>query len=325
MDLDRSLRPIADRQLGLVTTRQALDAGATYEQLYRLADGQRWERLTARLLRLVGAPATTAQRTLAAVLDAGLGGALSHTSALAHWGVPGNQLEPFQVTRTRNRSDRPGRLATVHEPKLLPHHHVVVLDSIPVVVPARALIEVAGMQRRGADLPSWVDRIARMVDTAWAQRLVSGGTLRAMVAELSERGRPGLGVMRQVLADRGPGYVPPASGLESRVAQILARAGQPPMRRQVDLGDDAQWIGRVDFVDDPPSRVVLEVQSERFHASLIDRQLDTERLGRLVAAGFEVVEVTDVDVWHRPQGVVQAVAGARRRSRAGHPPRRSAA
>jgi very-short-patch-repair endonuclease len=68
-------------------------------------------------------------------------------------------------------------------------------------------------------------------------------------------------------------------------------------------------------VDEPPSKVVLEVQSERFHTSLIDRQLDAERLQRLAAAGWEVAEVTDVDVWHRPQSVVRAVEDARRRAR----------
>jgi very-short-patch-repair endonuclease len=315
MDLDHLLRPLAARQLGLVTVEQAMAVGATSDVLRRMVDGRRWERATPRILRLLGTPTSLEQRALASVLDAGHGGALSHSSSLAHWGVAGNRLRPFHVTRTRDRANRPGRLATVHEPLVLPEHHVVELDGIRVTVPARALIEVAGMRRRGAELPWWVDRIARMVDTAWAQRLVSGASLRAMVDELSERGRPGLRVMRQVLAERGEGYVPPASGLEARVAQILARAGLGSMRRQVDLGDQHRWIGRVDFVDEPPSRVVLEVQSERFHSSLIDRQLDGERRKRLARAGYEVVEVTDVDVWHRPHVVVEAVTEARRRDR----------
>jgi very-short-patch-repair endonuclease len=310
MDLDGALRQIAADQHGLAAVGQAYGLGATPAQVRWLIEGRGWERRTPRVLRLCGAPETIAQRCCAAVLDAGIGGALSHSSALAHWGVPGNLLEPFHVTRTRDRSDRPGRLATVHEPTLLPAHHVVTLDGVATVLPARALLEVAGMRRRGADLPWWVDRIARMVDTAWAQRLVSGPSLRAMVAELSERGRPGLGVMRQVLAERPDGYVPPASGLEARVLQLLARSGEPPMERQVDLGDDIRWIGRVDFVD-RRNQVVLEVQSERFHASHLDRQLDAERIRRLEGAGWSVAEVTDVDVWHRPDRVISALQAAR--------------
>ena len=99
-----------------------------------------------------------------------------------------------------------------------------------------------------------------------------------MFEEMASRGRPGTAVMRLVLADRGLDYVPPASGLEARVMQILHRAGDPPLDRQVDTGSD-RWIGRVDFRD-PVLPFVLEVQSERFHASRIDRQLDGQRFGR---------------------------------------------
>ncbi len=95
---------------------------------------------------------------------------------------------------------------------LLPHH-VVVLDGIPTQVPARALFDIAGTRRRGAEQPWWVERMARMVDNAWSARLVSGATMHNMLADLAQRGRPGIRVMRQVLATRGCDYVPPASDL----------------------------------------------------------------------------------------------------------------
>jgi hypothetical protein len=151
--------------------------------------------------------------------------------------------------------------------------------------------------------------MARMVDTAWAMRLVSGTSLHGMLDEMAARGRSGIGVMRAVLADRGHEYIPPASGLESRVVQLLARAGLPPLRRQVDTGG-SQWIGRVDFRDEVVP-FILEVQSERFHASLIDQQLDDRRVGALRAAGFVVSELTDTDVWTRPTRVVDVVREGR--------------
>ena len=118
--------------------------------------------------------------------------------------------------------------------------------------------------------------------------------------------------MRQVLADRPVTYAPPASGLESRLVQILAQAGQAPLRRQIDSGDELQWIGRVDFRDEHRP-FVLEIQSERFHTSLSATQDDLARIERLTRAGFEVAEVTDTDVWLRPGHVVQQVIEARRR------------
>jgi hypothetical protein len=104
------------------------------------------------------------------------------------------------------------------------------------------------------------------------------------------------------------------SGLEARVDQILRESGQRPLRRQVDAGDDHGWIGRVDFADDEVP-FLLEVQSERFHKSLVDARSDEDRLARLEAAGFEVATVTDIDVWHRAWRVVQTVRDGRLKAR----------
>ena len=236
-----------------------------------------------------------------AVLDAGFGGALAGTSAAAWWGIPGNRLEPIQVVRTRGRSATPARADARHQPMILLPHHVVVLDGIPTQVPARALFDIAGTRRRGAEQPWWVERMERMVDNAWSARLVSGATMHDMLDDLAQRGRPGIRVMRQVLATRGCDYVPPASNLESRVNALLADAGLPAMRRQVDTGDELGWIGRVDLRDEILP-LVAEIQSERFHSSLVDQQLDKKRIERLERAGYIVVELIEWDVWHRPRG-----------------------
>jgi len=310
---DRRLRMLAARQHSVVTISQARDLGYAEAQRRRLFDGERWERVKPRVARLVGSTNSIEQRALIAVLDAGGGGALEGTSAAAWWGIPGNQLEPFHVVRLRDRSDTPPRGDWRHEPVLLPDNHVVVLDGIPTQVPARALFDVAGTQRRGAELPWFVERMERMVDNAWSARLVSGATLHGMLDELAQRGRAGIRVMRQVLATRGRDYIPPASNLEARVIKILADAGLPPMRRQVDTGDEEGWIGRVDLRD-PDLPLILEVQSERFHSSQIDRQLDARRIERLERAGLVVVEVTDVQVWHRPSEVLDRVRNGRRQA-----------
>ena len=312
---DGPLRRLARTQHGLVSVRQAIALGMDRSRRQRLADGRRWERVTPRVLRLVGAEEGPAQRCLVAILDAGGGAALGGSSAAAWWNIPGNQLEPLHVVRWRGRSGTPGRQDRRHVPTLLPDEHVVVLDGIPVQVPARAIFDIAGSRRRGAELPWFISRMERMVDSAWSARLVSGATLHGMLDDLAQRGRPGIRVMRSVLESRGVDYVPPASNLEARAIQILADAGIPPMRRQVDTGDDQGWIGRVDLRDEVWP-LVVEIQSERFHSSLIDRQLDAHRIERLEAAGYIVVAVTDVQVWNRPAEVVEAVRDGRRRATA---------
>jgi len=301
---------LAEVQHGLVTTGQLRAAGLDVERIRWAVAGERLIRVSPRLFRVRGAPETTAQRVLAAVLDAGPGSALSHTSALAWWDVPGFPLDELHVTHQRDGVHRPARLAQrVHDVALLPDHHVRTLDGVPVVLPVRALFDIAGQAHVHPK------RVERAIDNAWAKRLVSGAALHAMLGELAKRGRPGIRLMRELLKERGRAYVPPASGLEGRVDQILRDAGQRPLRRQVDAGDDVGWIGRVDFADDEVP-FLLEVQSERFHRSLIDERSDRDRLERLDAAGFEVATVTDLDVWHRTWHVVQAVRDGRLRARA---------
>jgi len=307
---DRQLKALAADQHGLVSISQMAALGIDKHRRQCLIDGIRWARRSRRVVGVVGAPITAAQTAMLAVLDGGPSAALRGTSAAAWWGMPGMSLSPLQVSRTRHSGHHDPVTGRVHDPLLLPPEHVLRLDGVPTVVPARAIFDIAGSKRRGAEIDWWVDRVARLVDNAWALRLVSGTTLHAMLDDLAQRGRPGIQVMRLVLEDRGTDYVPPASGLESRVVQILTNAGEAPMRRQVNTGDAHRWIGRVDFRDDHRPHI-LEVQSERFHTSLIDRQLDAERIARLRAAGFVVTEVTDVQVWTRPNEVVAAVRAGR--------------
>ena len=92
------------------------------------------------------------------------------------------------------------------------------------------------------------------------------------------------------------------------MADILRSAGIT-VRRQVDLGTDGVWSGRVDFlVEGQP--IVIEVQSERHHAALSDRRADAARRAGLEAAGFVWVEVWDHEVWATPAVVVARVRAA---------------
>lgn len=297
---------LSEAQHGLVTTGQLRTTGLSPDQIHEAIGRGRLVRMSPRLLRMAGSPETTAQRVLAAVLDAGPGSALSHESALAWWDVPGFLLDTLHVTHTRDGVHRPARLAhKVHDVVLLPDHHVRILQGVPVVAPTRALFDLAGKRRIHPG------RVERTVDNAWAKRLVSGTSLQGMLEELACRGRPGIRLMREILRERGHDYVPPASGLEARVEKILRDGGERPLRRQVNTGDEQTWIGRVDFADDQVP-FLLEVQSERFHSSLVDQRADRQRLARLAAAGYVVATVSDIDVWHRKHSVVDAVRQGRR-------------
>ena len=99
---------------------------------------------------------------------------------------------------------------------------------------------------------------------------------------------------------------PLESGLERRFASILQNAGQPPFRRQVDLGDEQSWICRADFVDDPSPTVVF-IDGATYHLALLDRRHDDAQTARLVATGLTVVRFSDANILYDAHLVLDTV------------------
>ncbi|HXH59319.1 hypothetical protein [Iamia sp.] len=288
--------------------RQVAALGLSRDAWRHRLGGSGWERLAGGVVRRRGAPPTDLQQALAAVLDVGPSTYLSHHSAAALWGLAGFRLAPVHVTTLRPRQT-PSSLATVHHPRHLPDPFAAMLDEVPVVRPALLLLQMAPRVHP--------EKLKRMLDSLWSRRLLSAPSVRAELAPVMHRGRAGTVAMRELLDSLPADYVPPASNLEARFARILADAGLPPMRRQVDLGDDVRWCGRVDFLaDDLP--LVAEVDSGRYHSALTDVAADDIRRKALESAGFVVVQVPEVDIWHRRLRVVAAVADARRQMHVHH-------
>jgi very-short-patch-repair endonuclease len=302
MRIDERALELSAQQHGLVAAWQLRALGATATEVDRLRrTSPHWTPLTRRVLACSGSPATPDRTLMAAVLDASPGAAVAGTSAAAVWEAPGFCIEPIHVVRHRGISRRGSPLGTVHEVIDLLPHHIKLVRGIPVISPARTVCELAAVVHP--------DRLARVLDRLWSRGLLDGGTFDRTVRELAGRGRKGSTTLRALNAERGPTYRPPGSGQERRFEQILVRHGEPPMRRQVDVGDE-EWTGRVDYVDrDLP--LIAEVQSERHHSSLVDRAADARRLAALRAAGFHVIEVWDTQLWHEPDSVVAAVRAAR--------------
>lgn len=149
------------------------------------------------------------------------------------------------------------------------------------------------------------ERGERLVERLWSMRLFSGGSLARFLDDVPLRGVRGSAAVRRYFVARGVDYRPPDSGLESRFDQITREAGIT-FRRQVDTGDEDHWTGRVDFLHEHLP-LVVEIQSEAHHSSLVDREADRLRLRALRRAGFTVVEITDTTVWSDPGAVITQV------------------
>lgn len=285
---------LAEGQHGIVTIPQVMDLGGTRNAILHMVRSGQWERLSPMVLRRVGSPDTRGQRVIAAVLDAGVGAALSHRSAAAWWRLRGFILRDLEVIRLRSTNSIPPRLCRlIHEPRLFPAHHRTELDGVPIVVPSRIPFDLAATQ-------PWLAEKA--LDRAWAANLLSYRSSMLMMDDLAERGRKGITLMRELLAARGPDYRPNDTNLEDRFQQLAREAGLYDLERQRNLLD-REWLGRVDFVDER-RKLVIEVDSAFCHGALIDEASDAARTEALTAAGYRVERFTDTEIWFDPKGTV---------------------
>jgi hypothetical protein len=197
--------------------------------------------------------------------------------------------------------------ATVHEIRFLPDHHLMLVNGVRSVTPTRAIYDLAAH-----DLP-W-PKVQRALKSAWRKKLTSGGLVHQMAPQWLKRGRGGTVAMRELLALTEADYSVPNTALEDRFFSILEDAGFPPLKRELNLGDDSRWIGRVDGKD-PELPLIAEVDSEAFHFAPIDGDEDALRDEAFGSAGMKVVRFTEWEVWHEPRVVVARWRDARLEAR----------
>jgi very-short-patch-repair endonuclease len=295
---DLRMEALAERQHGVLTHAQLKQLGWSEKAIEHRRNRGRFLHVARGVYRLAGVPSTSRQRALAAVFAAGADAALSHESAAALPSLPGFNLEPLVVTVERN-----GRRALagvrLEQSLEIPLHHRTVFDGIPCTTVARTLFDLCGKRK------SW-GRVARAMDTALARKMVTKADLWRVLIDLAEHGRDGTVMFRTLLEERGGDYVAPESELERRFVALARNAALPEPERQVDLGDEEGWIGRVDFLF-RGARIVVEVDGAEFHDGLLDRQRDEERDTRLTAAGWYVLRLRWRDVVDRPTAVARAV------------------
>ena len=294
-----------ERALELATARHGVVAmwelrrdGVPAGDIRWLQQSRHWELVAPGVLRRVGSHRSTAQALAVGVLGCGPSTAAATLGAARWWGLTGCAQWPLDVVGTRTLRHVPDRVR-YRQIRRLPGTWTTTLDGVPVVRP-----ELLALQLFGACRPQ---RASRLVDSLWSMRVLSGPSIATFLGDMGAMGRNGTAGLREYLAERGPDYEPPASRLEGRAWEILAEAGIE-VRRQVNLGSEA-WAGRVDGLV-VGTRVVIEIQSWRYHGALVDHEADALRIKHLEADGFTVVEVTDDHVWSDPGEVIRRVSAA---------------
>ncbi len=229
-------------------------------------------------------------------------------------GLPGRWQDPVEVTKWRgwHHDTVLGRL---HESSWLPPEHLTTIDGLPCTTIARTLFDLAGDPlpwQRGHERGLAIHELkTRSLFNACLGR--HGLTIEqeaAVLAALGRRGRPGSALIRHLLAEFGPDHTPTESSLEDLFYEVVTDAGLERPDKQVKLGTDEAFTGRVDFVY-RAAKLVVEIDSA-WHDGPDDRERDRWRDNDLHGEGWRVLRFRYRDLVTHPERVVRAIRTALR-------------
>ena len=147
---DTRVAKVADGQFGVVSRRQALDAGFTARQIQLRVEARRWDVPFRGVYRIVGAPASLQQSAMAAALYAGDRALVSHATAGRLWGIEGVRGPDVELwVPPSKRADVDGLI--LHRGTRLDRADRDKLGPIPVTTAARTIIDLSA--------PMEVDRL----------------------------------------------------------------------------------------------------------------------------------------------------------------------
>jgi very-short-patch-repair endonuclease len=288
--VDRDLLALADQQYGLLTRTQLRAHGFDRNRTARWVRSGKLTPVQTNVLALAGSTAGSRRDLLAKVLETGSDATVSHTTAAWLWGIAGFTRDPVHIVVSRQSRHHHHLPWAVHQFTGILDAYQRTVHRIPTTSPALTMLHLAQVVGQ--------QRLDRAIDNAWSLRLLTGEDLIRLDEDLAVQGRNGIVALREAARKRGPDWIPPQSNIESRFMSLLGPTGDE-FERQVPITGSG-WNARVDFLH-RASRTVVEIQSERYHTSLTDRESDRRRRDRLEEAGYRVMEVWDDELFAAPE------------------------
>jgi predicted transcriptional regulator of viral defense system len=271
LPIDAQLARLAAGQHGVVAIAQLRSLGVNQRGVeYRVRVG-RLHRLH-RGVYAVGHPILTRQgHFLSAQLAIGSGTLLSRHSAAEFWGFRKHRSKEVHVTTTRDARSRPG--IRVHRTEAFYEDDIARQQNIWVTSPARTILDLSSTLEQ--------HQLARALRQAEVDGRLTHDQLRRQIRRHPKaKGRRQL---RQLL-DEGERRT--RSALEDAVAERLRGEG---VHHNVLIGGH-----EVDLYF-PDRRLVIEVDSEKYHDTPTSLLLDAEKDRELAARGIEVQRVRQTD------------------------------
>ncbi len=288
---ERAIALVAGRQFGYVTRSQLLAIGLNASAIkYRVEIG-RLIPVHAGVYAVGYVNRMPVARAAAAALACGEGAALSYGSAASLWGFSKHWAEPFEVTVARSDRRRAG--IRVHRSRTVTRRDITRQLGIRVTSPARTVLDTA---------PRLTGRrLSRMVNDALRTPYLHVPDLADVINR--NPNHPGTKRLVPFLHD------PTNSPLEDDFLEFARRYGLPkPVTNTHLLGYEIDVLY-------PRERVIVEVDSHRFHSDRDSFERDRRRDVVMLAAGFITVRITGERMKLEPEeeaGRLLAILAARR-------------
>jgi very-short-patch-repair endonuclease len=288
---ESALAYIAERQFGVFTRAQALDAGFTANTIKKRLHRGVWALVDHNVYRMSATPRNWNQRLVAACL-AGPAVA-SHRSAGIIWRFPDMPNEIVEVTALRHRRRRASDVIW-HESWHLTERDINEIEGIPCTRPVRTFLDL------GVVLST--DELETVLNDGIRRNLLSVSAIGRRLEELGPL-RPGTRVVQAVVSRHRTGRRAPESVLETRFLQLVRSAELPEPVPQFEIGLGGGAAARVDFAY-PERRVAIELDGAAYHSGEVAERRDRRRDNRLGAMGWRVLRFGWNDVTRSPDYVL---------------------
>lgn len=290
---------LARSRYGVATDLEAELCGVSADRLGRLVSSGAFLRPQPGVIIAGAAPRTWEQDVAVAVLSAGHGGAASHMSAAALWGMLNTSGGRVEVTVPR--WDRTHRQFTIHESLDLVAEDVTELSGITITSPARTVVDL------GAVFPSAVLEAYNRGNRAG---LLDLAAVVAVVNRVGKRGRQGTGPARELVRNKRLHPDRTESHAEDLYLNISRTAGLSEPVQQLEIRDEQGWfICRADFAY-PDSSLVVFIDGLAYHGDQVAFQRDRTQGNLLELIGWRYLRFTFRDLVDHPLSVVDQVRRA---------------
>lgn len=285
-------RLLAKEQGGLILENQLTELGFSNAAVRHRVERGRWRRVCSGIFVLapeIDGFVTWLRAATMALPEA----VVSHEAAAQLHGLTDVPRDRPTVTVGRSAAHE-FSVVTVRRSADLRTGHLTEIDSLPVTTVARTIVDLSAVLPPAA--------LERALDAAVAARRVTHREIRQVLEQVARRGKPGIGVLRELLDAREMEPEMGHSELERRFVTLVREAGMAMPESQVAVPWLSQWE-RVDFAY-PERRLALELDGSAWHTDAAAWERDRRRDQLAAADGWQVVRFTWRQVVDDPDGVV---------------------